>query len=171
MRRIATGSQSAFEEFARRYEPMLRALCHRHMEDPHDAADLQQEVLVRVWSKAGEFSGRSALTTWLYRIVANLAVDEHRRRRQRPAPIGPLPQVRAGDREDTEPAAAKAVELRWALARLAPHYRAVAVLSGCCDLPDHEVARLCGIAETTVRTRLHRARRALRAVLASGAAA
>ena len=136
---------------------------------PDDADDLHQEVLLRVWQKAATFTGRAGLRTWLYRLVANLAIDEHRRRARLPTPVDALPD--AVRDPGLERAAAQADELRRALARIGPHYREVAVLSDYCGLPDKEVARLCGIAEATVRTRLHRARKALRTVLAADAAA
>jgi RNA polymerase sigma-70 factor (ECF subfamily) len=173
MQRIAGGEQAAFEEFAERYGAELRGLCRARAHSPNDADDLYQEALLRVWRKALTFTGRSGLRTWLYRLVANLAVDEHRRLARLPTPAERLPEpaLDQGTGQGIDGAAALSDELRRALERIAPHYRQVAVLSDCCGLPDREVARMCGIAEATVRTRLHRARKALRALLTEEEAA
>lgn len=169
MRRVAGGEPAAFEEFAARYGAELRTMCRARAHSPNDADDLYQEALLRVWRKARTFTGRSGLRTWLYRLVANLAVDEHRRLARLPTPAERLPEPAPG--QGLDGAAALSDELRRALGQIAPHYRQVAVLSDYCGLPDREVARMCGIAEATVRTRLHRARKALRTLLTAQEAA
>jgi RNA polymerase sigma-70 factor (ECF subfamily) len=168
MRRIAAGDHRAFEEFVALADRSLRAYCGHRTRDSHEADELRQEVLVRVWTKADSFDGRSSLQTWLYRLVANLAIDGHRRRSRLPVPVAELPEPRAGGAVEPEADAVRAADVRRALARLAPHYRKVVFLADYCDLSDHDIAARCGIARTTVRTRLHRGRNALRGVLRAG---
>lgn len=167
MRRIAQGDHAAFEEFVGITGKILDAFCRHQTRNADDADELRQETLVRVWTKASGFDGRSSLRTWLYRIVANLAIDEYRRRSRLPTPVEHMPEPPHGAELELEDEAVRAEELRWALSRLAPHYRNVVVLRDYCDMSDQEVAGRCGIARATVRSRLHRARHALRHTLAA----
>ncbi|MCD0451270.1 RNA polymerase sigma factor [Actinocorallia sp. API 0066] len=166
MRRIAARDDTAFEEFLAQAGTILDAFCRNQTRDADEADELRQEVMLRVWLKARAFDGRSSLRTWLYRLVANLAVDEHRRRSRLPTPVARMPEPPHAA-PGPEAATVRDAELRWALARLAPHYRNVVLLRDYCDMPDGEVARRCGIATATVRSRLHRARHALRLTLAA----
>jgi len=168
MRRIAAGDHRAFEEFVALADRSLRAYCGHRTRDSHEADELRQEVLVRVWTKADSFDGRSSLQTWLYRLVANLAIDGHRRRSRLPVPVAEPPEPRAAGAVEPEADAVRAADVRRALAGLPQHYRKVVFLSDYCDLSDHDIAARCGIARTTVRTRLHRGRNALRGVLRAG---
>lgn len=168
MRRVAEGDHRAFEELVSRTDRLLRAYCGHRTRDAHDADELRQEALMRIWLKADAFDGRSSLRTWLYRLVANLAIDEHRRRSRLPVPVEELPEPRGGAFAEPEADAVRAADLRRALAGLPQHYRKVVFLSDYCDLSDHDIAARCGIARTTVRTRLHRGRSALRGMLRAG---
>ena len=160
-------------EIIRDHQPQLHAFCARFHDDPHDRDELAQLVMIRVWRGLAGFDGRSSFSTWLFQIVRNTAVTEYARRARRPLPV----EVDA----DAEPLAAPAgmpvedvVVLRdtmdRALATLDNRFRDTVVrvdLWGC--TPD-EAATLAGIAEATVRTRLFRGRRSLRAALTGDAA-
>jgi len=80
--RSAAGDRQAFERIVKRYGTMALRVAARLAPDRSSAEDIAQEAFVRVWTRAADFDGRRArFTTWLYRIVINLAIDERRRSR------------------------------------------------------------------------------------------
>jgi RNA polymerase sigma-70 factor (ECF subfamily) len=157
----------------RMHQPQLRAFCAGFRDDPHDRDELAQLVMIRVWRGLAGFDGRASFSTWLYQIVRNTAMTEYARSARRPVPVevaaecepvGPARMLSLEDRvaeRDALHRAMRALDDRFrdAVARVD--------LFGCSTA---EAAALAGIAEPTVRTRLFRGRRHLRAVLAGDAA-
>jgi RNA polymerase sigma-70 factor (ECF subfamily) len=166
MARSADGDQEAFALLMNRHAEDLRGFCRRFARNPHDAADLHQEALLKAWRHRHAFDGRSTVRTWLYRIVANAAIDEHRRRERRPELPGFLPE-QAGSERSPEDVVVDTEALRWALARLPEHFRVVVVLADGMGWAYPDIAARCGIAEATVRSRLSRARAQLRSLLSA----
>jgi RNA polymerase sigma-70 factor (ECF subfamily) len=80
-----------------RYRPNLTGHCYRMLGSVFDADDAVQETLVRAWRSRDAFAGRSAVTTWLYRIATNVCLDFIAERKRRARPIEALP---AGTAED-----------------------------------------------------------------------
>ena len=163
VRRSQGGDQGAFSVLLGRHRPGLRVVCARYLRDPHDQEELLQEVMIKAWRRIGSFDARSALTGWLHRIAANAAIDEYRRRSRAPIPVDPLLETPWHTHESHERAVVDESHLRWALALLPERYRAVSLLADRFGMPLAEIAQLYDIPEATVRTRLQRARRALRA--------
>jgi RNA polymerase sigma-70 factor (ECF subfamily) len=163
--RARAGDGEAFGELVRRYQDTVYTLAVR-LVGPDLAADVAQEALLRAWRALPRFRGEAAFSTWLHRITVNTAWTLRRRdRRHLAEPLvgdfedaGPLPE-RAG-----ELAEARAV-LRRAITALNPGQRAVVVLRDLYGWSGAETARELGITETTVKVRLHRARRRLRSLL------
>lgn len=101
MARIATGDRMAFRLFARRYGARCLATAQRVLRNQSDAEEVVQEALLRVWEHAAEWRGTTAqVTTWLYRIIVNLAIDRTRKRspvfvpvEQGPVMIDPAPSA------------------------------------------------------------------------------
>jgi len=157
----------------RDHEPQLHAFCARFHDDPHDRDELAQLVMIRVWRGLAGFDGRSSFSTWLFQIVRNTAATEYARRARRPLPV----EV-AVDAEPVGPAAGLAVEdvvvLRDAIDRglraLDDRFRDTVERVDVWGCAPAEAAALAGIAEATVRTRLYRGRRTLRAALTGDAA-
>jgi RNA polymerase sigma-70 factor (ECF subfamily) len=140
-----------------------------HMVGAHeDADDVVQEAFLRAYRSLGRFRGDAAVETWLYRIVANVAVNHLRQRSRRRRFVGRLMRRPAAvARASESPAAqAEAVEVRAivrdALDELSPDHRAVVVLFDLEGLTCAETARVLGVPEGTVRSRLHHARGRLR---------
>jgi RNA polymerase sigma-70 factor (ECF subfamily) len=125
-----------------------------------DAADLTQQVFLRVLRTIGKFSGRSQLRTWVYRVAVNEAL-QHLRRKGR-AKVHTLEQ----DVVDRSPPRTQQSEeaelLEEALARLDSDLRALFLLREVEGLAYHDIALALDIAEGTVGSRLNRARRLLR---------
>ena len=125
-----------------------------------DAADALQESMIAVVRGLAKFDGRSAFSTWAYRVTTNACLDELRRRRRRPEPIedevldvggGGDPLDRVGDRADIDAA----------LARLAPEFRAAVVLRDLLGLDYAEIGDILGAPPGTVKSRIARGRAAL----------
>jgi RNA polymerase sigma-70 factor (ECF subfamily) len=134
-----------------------------------DAADAAQEALISVVRGLPRFDGRSAFSTWLYRIAANACVDELRRRRRRPDPG--LPEVEHAPRGHaplTDQSVTDRLDLDAALGRLPHDYRVAVVLRDQLGLDYAEIAAVLEIPVGTVRSRLSRGRSALADLLTAG---
>jgi RNA polymerase sigma-70 factor (ECF subfamily) len=147
--------------YERCHEPVFRLLVR--MVGQQDAPDLLQQVFLRVFTKIGQFSGRSDVLTWVYRLAINESLQFRRSRGrahyEMPAdePIDPSldPRLRTEQQELME----------RALAQLDPHLRAVFVLKEVEGLTYREIAATLGIKEGTVGSRLNQARAELRNIL------
>jgi RNA polymerase sigma-70 factor (ECF subfamily) len=136
-----------------------------------DAQDLVQEALLRV-RKGLERYEPGSLEGWLARIVTNVFLDDVRRRQRRPTdplpddPERALPTAPAADEASRELSA----EIQAALASLPAEFRVPVVLCDVADQSYEQIADAIGIPVGTVRSRIHRGRRMLRAALTEGAA-
>lgn len=148
---VATGNEAALGELIARYEHGLGAFLWRQTSG-RDSEDLFQETWLRVVRSADRFDPTRKFSTWLFQIAVNLARDWHRRRP--PEPTAELPEPsHAGSAARVE-AGADAERL---LDRLSTEHREVVVLGYYHDLPNAEVARILGIPEGTVKSRMHHA--------------
>jgi RNA polymerase sigma-70 factor, ECF subfamily len=163
----AGGDVRAFEVLAGRHRGFMYAVCRRITCDDHDAVDALQEALLAAWSRIGSFEGRSAVSTWLFRIAANAAIDEVRRRAQRQREADAAIEERAGQ-TDVEAVAVARSTVDWALARLPPQFRAAIVLREYYDLTYQQIAETLDIPIDTVKSRISRGRQALTDLLMPG---
>ena len=168
---------AAFEELLGRYEDKVFRLAYRILRNETDAKEILQETFVSIWRKLDTFKGDSQFGSWVYRIATNAALMRLRAHRRHPEvsteelPIGyldnygtPMP---AGEnwskRPDDE---LQSSELRShiqaAVDALPDIYRTVFVIRDVEGLSTEETADVLGISVPTVKTRLHRARIALR---------
>lgn len=173
------GDRTALCELLGRYERKTYNLALRLMGNHADASDAAQEALVRVYLRLQNFRGDSAFSTWLFRVVTNTCLDELRRRgRLRHASLdnplitdeGDIPRQSTDDVQQVNPvetAERREVQaaVQRAISRLPEEYRTVVVLRDLHDYSYHEIAGLLGTSLGTVKSRLHRARQALRVVL------
>lgn len=170
VRRYREGDASALADLIRRFHPRVYAVCARMLGDGPEAADVTQDALIRVIEGIDSFDGRSALSTWIIRVTMNCCISHLRREKlRRHAPLDvPLPS----EALRREPAAAERVELAEqadlamsALAGLEPDARAMLVLRDLQGLEYEQISQVLGIPIGTVKSRLFRARSALRALL------
>jgi RNA polymerase sigma-70 factor, ECF subfamily len=160
----ANGDDRAFEMLAERYRGFMYAVCRSVTRDDQDAVDALQDALLAAWQRIGSFEGRSSVRTWLYRVAANAAVDEVRRRAQR----NDQPEAVAGERAtpfDLEAVVVAKQTVGWALAKLPPHFRQAVVLRELYGMSYLEMAELLDIPIDTVKSRISRGRRALAELL------
>jgi RNA polymerase sigma-70 factor (ECF subfamily) len=155
----AAGDQGAFAELMTRHRPRLYAVCRRVTCHDQDAQEALQETMILAWKRLGEFDGRSAVGTWLYRVATNAAIDEVRRRKRAPEPADSMPEPTPARSADG--AVVARMDVDRALAQLPPQYRAVVVLRELCDLSYREIAELRDIPVDTVKSQLSRGRQAL----------
>jgi RNA polymerase sigma-70 factor, ECF subfamily len=172
VRRIQHGEVDAFEVLVRRHEKTIFNLVYRMLGDYDDAIEVSQEVFLSAYRAIGQFRGDANFSTWLYRIALNHATTRRRSnnsRQHRTAPIEDMELIR-----DSQPGPAETLEkkemqerVQLALNKLSPEDAAVILLRDLQDVPYDEVARLLEIPVGTVKSRLHRARQALKSLLAT----
>jgi RNA polymerase sigma-70 factor, ECF subfamily len=157
----AGGDQAAFAELMTRHRPRLYAVCRRVTCHDQDAQEALQETMLLAWKRLGEFDGRSAVGTWLYRVATNAAIDEVRRRKRTPEPTEAESMPEPTPHRGADGAVVSRMDVDRALAQPPPQYRAVVVLRELCDLTYAEIAELREIPIDTVKSQLSRGRQAL----------
>jgi RNA polymerase sigma-70 factor (ECF subfamily) len=156
--RAAAGDRRALETLLERHVDRVHAVCRRALGDPEDALDATQEALIAVARGIGSFDGRSAFTTWLYRVATNAALDEGRRKARRPEPVDPAEAPAGASPED---AVGARLDIDAALRDLPEEFRVAVVLRDLCDLDYADIAAVLGVPAGTVRSRIARGRAAL----------
>lgn len=162
VRRAQRQDANAFAEVVRHYEPRLRAIAYRLLEDRDLTDDVLQEAFVRAFKSLDKFRGDSSFGTWLYRITYNASIDELRRRR-RVIPLMAENEPEPADlRSGPEDAAIERHDLAAAMASLPPDMRAAVMLVDVEGLDYAAASRVLGIPPGTIGSRLNRARAILR---------
>lgn len=176
IQRCAEGDETACAELVAEHQRMVVQLAMNLLGDPDEALDLSQEVFLRVFRTISHFRGQSSLRTWIYRIAVNQARNRHRfwRRRHRADQVSLDQHIAAhgdclsdGDLTPDRVFAQKelASRLQHALEGLPFDQRTAIVLREVDGLSYEEIAYSLGVAIGTVKSRLTRARQALRSEL------
>ncbi len=155
------GDRSALDALLRRHYDRVHAVCRRIAGSNRDADDATQEAMIGIVRGLAKFDGRSAFTTWAYRIATNAALDELRRRGRRPAlhpDEGPSAEVVDPTAERQVDAVVDRASLDTALAELADDFKAAVVLRDVADLDYAEIAEVLGVPVGTVKSRIARGR-------------
>jgi RNA polymerase sigma-70 factor (ECF subfamily) len=160
----AAGDRRALEQLLDRHADRVHAICRRVVGHPEDALDATQEALIAIARGIDRFDGRSAFTTWLYRVATNAALDELRRKARRPRPVETLPEPTAGASPLDERVGAR-LDVDAALAAVPEEFRVAVILRDLCDLDYAEIAEVLDLPAGTVRSRISRGRAALAAAL------
>lgn len=168
------GSEPAFEELISRYESKVYNLAMRFTRNQEDAEEVSQDVFTTIYRKIDGFQGKSAFSSWLYRIIVNAAFMKLRKRKQNNTVYldDLTPQVKqfcvdqdtsTASRSDS---ATYKRELRdileGAINKLPDQYRAVFVLRDVDGLSNQEVGEILELSIPAVKSRLHRSRLMLR---------
>ncbi|MBS3873307.1 MAG: sigma-70 family RNA polymerase sigma factor [Firmicutes bacterium] len=171
------GDTEAFRTIVERYQERVYNVAFQMTGSHEDSLDLAQDSFLRVFRALSSFKGDSSLGTWIHRIAHNIVIDELRKRRRRPvvamstdtvvitedgehmlewsAPMDEAP-------EEQLLRAEKKREIEQALQRISPEHRSVLVMRDIEGLTYEEVAEVLGLNVGTVKSRLNRARLALR---------
>jgi RNA polymerase sigma-70 factor, ECF subfamily len=178
--RCAKGDQAACAELVAEHQRMVYQLAFHLLGNRDEALDLSQDVFMRVFRTLPQFRGHSQLRTWIYRIVVNQARNRQRwwRRRHRASQVSLDQHLETHAEPSGNPQVAPdnvlaqkrlASQLRRALDALPFDQRSVIVLREIDGLSYDEIAFSLGVTLGTVKSRLTRARQALRDVLQEAA--
>jgi RNA polymerase sigma-70 factor (ECF subfamily) len=176
--RLQAGDERAYEALVRGYGGTLLATACRFLGCAEDAADAVQDAFLSAFRSIQTFEGHARVGTWLHRIVVNHALMRLRRRKRRPTvriedvlptfdetghhtrPVRPW-----RDADDGLVRAETRAQVRACIDRLPETYRTVLLLRDIEGLDTDQAAQLLGTNNAVVKTRLHRARQALRTLL------
>lgn len=176
---LRAGDAPAFETLVRQYGGRMLAVARRMLGNDDDAQDALQDAFISAFKAIGQFESQSRLGTWLHRIVVNAALMKLRTKRRRPETLidDLLPKFLA-DGHQAEPAvdwrlspddamikAESRTRVRECIEELPEIYRTVLVLRDIEEFDTEATAQLLEITVSVVKTRLHRARLALRTLL------
>lgn len=171
------GDLAAFDELITRYRDRIYRITYQMTSNHDDANDLAQEAFIRAFRSIGKFRGQSSFYTWIYRIAVNLTLNFLKKSGKRrnfslddtDSSIHRDPVLIDLFHEDTPERGAGISELRQkihrALQELTPNHRTVVVMHDIENMTHGEIAKILGINEGTVRSRLFYARRQLQALL------
>ncbi|MCM2560751.1 RNA polymerase sigma factor [Lutimaribacter sp. EGI FJ00015] len=164
---FANGDASAARVLTLRFTPRVLAHAYRLLGDRDEAEDVAQEAMMRLWRIAPEWrQGEAKVTTWLYRVVANLCADRLRRRRGVALDSVPEPVDDAPGADDELMRQARADALQQALDALPARQRQAVVLRHIEGFSNPDIAEIMEIGVEAVESLTARGKRALAAALA-----
>jgi|ERR1043166_2277364 RNA polymerase sigma-70 factor (ECF subfamily) len=179
--RLQSGDERAFDELVVRHQQRALNVAYQLLRDHEDATEVAQDAFVRIYRSIGEFRGECEFTTWLHQIVVNLARNKHRWWHRRgkqvtvsvdcpvETPDGAVEiQIPArDDAPDVEAVKAEFVKmLSEKMGELPERFREVLVLRNVENMRYEEIAVALGCSVGTVKSRIARAREALRQAMA-----
>ena len=175
IQQLQAGSEDAFNWLVDAYAPLVYRLAYRLLNTPADAADIVQEVFLKVFRNVRTFEGHCSLKTWICHIAVNTVWNQNRwwrRHRQQESPLetsdgdfGVEPMDVTDDSQNPlqDALTLEAQELVWkALLRLSESQRVILVLREMEELSYEELAAILELTTGTVKSRLARARMALK---------
>ena len=162
------GDVEAFAEIVRRHERRLRLVLVRILDDSRDVEEAVQDAFVQAWSNLDRYRGEAAVFTWLYRIGVNAALARARRKQHDVAVLEAEGAAHVPRDVLPEPAAEADDERARVLAALATlpfDYREAVVLRDLAGLSNDDVAAALDVTLAAAKSRIHRGRLQLRALL------
>jgi RNA polymerase sigma-70 factor, ECF subfamily len=179
LERAKAGDISAFEQLIEGYQRKIFNIALRMLGNYEDAGDLSQEVLIRIFKSIKSFKEESSFSTWIYRITTNVCLDEIRKRKNKRT-ISLDEEIRLDEGEmkrqieSDEPTPEDMAEkedlkklVNDAIAMLSDEHRIAIVLRDMQGLSYEEIAEALNVPEGTVKSRINRARQALKNILSS----
>jgi len=172
MAQVAEGDEYAFEVLVRRHQTSILNLIYRYVGDRTKAKDLAQEVLIRVWRAANRYEPKAKFTTWIYRITANLCLNELKSYGKRKLLFGERP-IEEGQTlneesnvspsaEDILLAEERSRQISHALQNLPEKQRMALILKRYDNLSYGEIAKIMECSVSAVESLLVRAKRNLK---------
>ncbi len=179
LERLRAGENAAFAELMRAYGGRLLAVARRMLRSDEDARDAVQDAFLSAFRALDGFQEEARLGTWLHRIAVNICLMKLRSRRRKPEESieellptfledghAAQPASRWRDASDEQLSRERTrVLVRECIDRLPESHRTILLLRDVEELDTDETAKLLGLSESAVKTRLHRARQALRTLL------
>src|SRR6185503_3005144 len=158
------GDRAAFGQLMHRYAGAVYNLAYRMLGNTEDAEDASQEIFLRAYTRLESFDRQRRFSTWLLSIGSNYCIDRLRRRRFGWLTLDDAAFALPSNERGPERAALDKEQqeiVQRALQKLPENYRMVTVLRYWHDLSYDEIAKVTGLTESTIKTRLHRARHML----------
>ena len=172
LRRAQNGDPEAFGQLMEPFEQLVWRVCWHYTGSREAAEDCGQEAMIRIWRNLGNYRGECALESWVYRIAANCCMDWLRKKkRDRSVSMEPMrdqgfdPADEAPGTEEQVVAKDERRRLRDAIALLPDDQRETLILTQLEKVPYEEAAKLLGISEGTVKSRVNRAKVRLKEIL------
>lgn len=178
LRRLKRRDERAFTELVVRHQARIYNVCYRMLGNAAEAEDIAQETFIKGFKAIKSFRGEAQLGTWLFRIAINLCKNRlkylGRRGAGRTSDLDHVPERAFSSRgqptvSEPAPRPDQALEggrtqgrIQAALGQLEPEFRELLVLRDIQGLSYAEMMKITGLAEGTVKSRLHRARNALK---------
>jgi len=173
LRRAQGGDPEAFEQLIGPLEQLVWRVCWHYTGNRETAEDCGQEAMVRIWRNLGSYRGDCALESWVYRIAANCCMDWLRKKKRDrsvsmepmreqgfdPADPAPGPEAQAAAKDERQ-------RLREAIRQLPEEQREALVMTQLEKIPYEEAARMAGVSEGTIKSRVNRAKARLKEILA-----
>ncbi|HEX2260643.1 MAG: sigma-70 family RNA polymerase sigma factor [Candidatus Binatia bacterium] len=171
VRRVQQGDTDSFEVLVRRHEKAIFNLIYRLLGNYDEAAEVAQEVFLSAFKSIHQFRGEANFSTWLYRIGLNHASTRRKSlqsSQQRHIPLDGTEVIADGAFDPAKNVEHKEIQQRvqQALNSLDPEDARIVLLRDLQDIPYEDVAEMLDIPVGTVKSRLHRARQALKTSLA-----
>lgn len=166
--RARGGDREAFGELVEQYRDNVYRLAYRMCGNAYDADEAAQEAFVAAWRALPNFRGDAKFSTWLYRLTTNAAIDVMRREKRHQT-MGDGEMIDLADDADSPQETVERTEqqeaVQKALATLSEEYREVLLLRYMEELDYAEIAEVLQLPSGTVKSRINRAKAALKAAL------
>ncbi|WP_078551212.1 RNA polymerase sigma factor SigW [Bacillus alkalicellulosilyticus] len=170
---VKNGDQQAFAELVDLYKDKVYQISYRMVGNVHEAQDIAQEAFLRAYTNIDSYDTNRKFSTWLFRIATNLSIDRLRKRKPdyyldeeiKDSEGLTMQSQIAADQELPEDQVVTLEMQEWiqdAIHKLPPKYRAAIILKYIEDLSLKEISEILNLPETTIKTRVHRGREALR---------
>ena len=172
LRKAQRGDPEAFEQLITPLEQLIWRICWHYTGNRESAEDCGQETMIRIWRSLDSYRGECALESWVYRIAANCCMD-YLRKKKRDKSVSMEPMREQGfDPADPSPgteeqvvAADEQKRLREAITQLPEDQREALIMTQLEKVSYEEAAKLLGISEGTIKSRVNRAKARLKEIL------
>ena len=164
---VLSGNKQAYTHIINKYKNPLYATILRMAKNPQDAQDLVQESLIKVYQQLGKYDGKGSFSSWLYRVSINHCLDEFRKKRYK------MKQVELNEDTGATPNHPEVIFLKKEKQRLLERLietlpedeRMIILLRYANELSYSEICELAELPVSTIRNKLHRAKKKLRDTL------
>lgn len=164
IREVLAGDKQAYAQIINKYKNSLYGTILRMTRNPHDAQDLVQEAFIKVYQQLGKYNQTGSFSSWLYRVAINHCMDEFRKKRY---------QIKQGEIDEGKVAnhnhpeiiflkKEKNRQLERLIATLPEDERMIILLRYSNELSYNEISELMDTPLSTVRNKLHRAKKKMR---------
>ena len=171
---IQTGDRTSFRELVQRWQHKMFTFCYRQLGEESLAEEAAQDIFLKVFNNIQRFRGESKFSTWLYRIAHNHCINlqqrHHRRHRNMHDSIEDTTYLSAENHSpvDLIEELDFNTQLQRYLMQLPEEHRTLLILRDIQDCSYEEIVSITGLSLGTVKSRIHRARKALRPLLEQG---